>query len=103
MKAPSHLRAATRKWWSSIADAYELEPHHLSLLTLAGEAWDRVQEAREVIAKHGAYIKLRSGNVKRHPALDVERDNRIAFARLVRELALDVDAPPDARPPRVGG
>jgi len=103
MKAPSHLRAATRTWWKSIADTYELEAHHLSLLTAAAECWDRAQEARETVEKHGPYFRTKSGNIKAHPAIAVERDSRVTFARLIRELNLDVDEPPDARPPRIGG
>jgi len=103
MKAPTHLRASTRKWWTSIADRYELEPQHYNILTLAAEALDRCEEAREAIAKVGPYFKTKSGNIKPHPALAVERDNRVVFARLVRELNLNVDEPSDARPPRIGG
>jgi hypothetical protein len=52
-KAPEHLRDDTKKWWEQVATDYELEPHHLRLLTLAAEAWDRCQQAREAIEKHG--------------------------------------------------
>ena len=99
---PKHLRPDTRKWWQSVLTDYELEAHHVKLLTLAAQAWDRYQEAREAIAKDGAYLPDRFGQLKAHPAVAVERDSRIGFARLVRELALDVDAPGEGRPPVIG-
>ena len=43
-KAPEHLREDTAKWWEQVATDYELEPHHLRLLTLAAESWDRCQQ-----------------------------------------------------------
>jgi len=101
-KPPKHLRIETRRWWLSVVEDYELEPHHVRLLTMAAEAWDRAVEAREAIAKSGAYMPNRFGEVRPHPALGVERDSRIAFARLVRELALDVNEPGDPRPPSIG-
>lgn len=97
-KPPKHLRAATAAWWKAVAAEYTLEPHHLRLLTLAAEAWDRCEEARETLAAEGAYFKDRFGQPKAHPALAVERDSRIAFARLLRELGLDLE-PPESRPP----
>lgn len=100
---PQHLRDATRTWWEDIAADFDLEPHHLMLLTAAAEAWDRLQEARERIAKDGAYLKDRFGQLKPHPALAVERDSRIGFARLVRELNLDVETPEEPRLPRIAG
>jgi P27 family predicted phage terminase small subunit len=99
MKAPKHLRPETRKWWRTVMDTYtDFDSHHVRLLTLAGESWDRGVEARERIAKDGAYLTDRWGQLRAHPAVAVERDSRIAFARILRELALDV-ATPDSRPP----
>ena len=96
-KAPSHLRAETQAWFRAVVDAYELEPHHVRLLTLAGEAWDRAHEARETLEREGAYFHDRFGCPKAHPAVQVERDSRIGFARLLRELDLDGEPAPDPR------
>ena len=78
---------------------YDLEPHHLRLLEAACSAWDRLTEARETLARDGTYTEGRYG-LRAHPAVAVERDSRLAFARLLRELDLDAEAPPDPRLPR---
>lgn len=96
-RAPAHLADGTRAWWRSAVETYELAPHHERLLTLAGEAWDRAQQAREVIEREGPYYADRFGQPRAHPALAVERDSRLAFARLVRELDLDAEALPTPR------
>jgi P27 family predicted phage terminase small subunit len=101
--APQHLSAASRRWWLAVCREYELELHHIRLLTLAAESWDRCQEARERIAADGPYVEDRWGQLKAHPAIGVERDARLAFARLLRELALDVAPPDDPRPPSITG
>lgn len=101
-KPPRHLRKETRNWWASVAADYELELHHLRLLTLAAEAWDRAQQAREIVAKEGAYFRDRFDCPRAHPGIAVERDNRIAFARMLRELSLDVAQPEESRPARLG-
>lgn len=51
--APDHLSDDAAKWWRSVNREYDLEDHHLRLLTLAAEAWDRTQQAREVLAIEG--------------------------------------------------
>ena len=97
MKVTTHLAPGTRAWFTSVVATYSLEPHHLQLLQLAGEAWDRCQQAREAIARDGL-IMLTTG--KAHPAVAIERDSRFAFARLIRELDLDAEPPPSwSRPP----
>lgn len=102
--APAHLRLDTAAWWGSVAEEYALEPHTLRILTLAAEAWDRGQEAREAIAKYGPVYVDRFDQPRARPEVAIERDSRIAFARLVRELALDLDPPDEpGRPPRLGG
>ena len=102
MAAPDWLRPETAAWWLDVVSSYDLEAHHVRLLSLAAEAWDRSSEAREVIARDGIVITTQSG-VRAHPAVSIERDARLAFARLLRELDLDGGAPlPDPRPPRRG-
>jgi P27 family predicted phage terminase small subunit len=98
--APKRLRAATRRWWTEVVRDYDLEPHHLRLLTLACEAWDRCQQAREILRRDGIVTTDRYGSPKAHPAVAIERDSRLAFARLLRELDLDGEPLPDPRMPR---
>jgi len=87
-----------------VVDDFELEPHHVRLLTLAAESWDRCTQAREALAEHGLTYTDRFDQPRARPEVAVERDSRIAFARLVRELALDVDEPAEgSRPPGIRG
>jgi len=104
-KAPKHLKPDTRQWWESVNSTYDLEDHHRRLLTLAAESWDRCTEAREAIAEHGLTYDDRFGKPSPRPEIAVERDSRIAFARLIRELALDVCEPgaAEVRPPSIRG
>ena len=97
---PPHLAPETADWWRGVVDDFELEGHHLRLLRLACEAWDRTQQARELLDRDGLTIATGDGGLKAHPAVAVERDARMAFTRVLRELDLDAEAPPSrARPP----
>jgi P27 family predicted phage terminase small subunit len=99
LRAPRHLKAATRRWWLAVVADWVLEEHHRRLLTLAGEAWDRCQEAREQIRREGLTVATKAGGPRLHPCVRVEQDARLAFARLVRELDLDVQPPSEAKRP----
>jgi len=120
LRGPKHLRLATRRWWVTVVQDYQLEPHHIRLLTLAGEAWDRCQQAREALVPRvtktvvdgktidvidgGLTFLDRFGQPHARPEVAIERDSRVAFARLLRELALDVEPPGEpGRPPGLGG
>ena len=97
---PAHLRPATADWWRSVMADFDLEAHHVLLLTAAAEALDRATEARGLLAAEGLTVPTGNGGCKPHPAAGIERDNKTLFARLLRELDLDVGGPaPDARPP----
>jgi phage terminase small subunit len=95
-RAPTHLEPPTRAWFGQIQADYRLESHHIRLLQLAGEAWDRTQEARAILAQQGLVVESRQGP-KPHPCVAIERDGRLAFARLLRDLDLDVDPPSGER------
>lgn len=101
-KAPAHLARDTRKWFARVVREYELEEHHVRLLTASGEVWDRLQQARVIIDKNGLTFLDRFGQSRARPEVAIERDSRLAFARLLRELALDVSAPDESRMPGLG-
>ena len=100
MDAPKHLKASTRRWFRDVLAEFDLEQHHVRLLILAGEAWDRGAQARAEIDRHGLTFLDGNGLPRTRPEIAVERDCRLAFARLLRELDLDVVPPAEpARPP----
>jgi hypothetical protein len=96
---PKHLTPATRAWFASVCEEYELDEHHLRLLALAGESWDRGQQARTELEKHGITYVDRFGAPRKRPEVSIESESRIAFARILREIDLDCAPPPDSRPP----
>lgn len=99
---PAHLRPESSEWFRSVVSEFALEDHHLHLLVLACESLDRATQAREAIAKNGITFIDRYGQVRARPEIQIERDSRTSFARLLRELGLDVEGPSDSpRPPRV--
>jgi phage terminase small subunit len=89
--APADLSPAMQRWWRDVVKEHELEPHRLHLLELACRAKDRCEEARVAIAQKGTTYEDRFGAPRLRPEVAVERDNRLAFARLLRDL--------DLRPP----
>ncbi len=103
IEPPPHLSPSARQWWISTVEAYELRDHHLRLLQLVCEAWDRAQQARERVDNEGLTVPGAEGGVKTHPAVAIERDARLAVARLVRELDLDTEPPAPERfgPPAI--
>jgi len=101
-RPPSHLSATARAWWSGVVRDYELDESSLKLLTEAATSWDRIQQARVLLETEGLVYRDRFGTPRRHPAVGIEVESRIAFARLLRELDLEGTPLPDPRPPRRG-
>jgi P27 family predicted phage terminase small subunit len=91
--APDHLSPAMKAWWNSIVAEIDLEPHRLRVLEAACGAWDRMVEARKAVAEHGLTYSSKDGDPRPRPEVAIERDARIAFARLVRDLDLDTPIP----------
>jgi len=95
-KPPAHLSKASSAWWREVVRDWKMETHHLQLLTLAAEALDRAEEARAAVAGAGAYYADRWGAPRPHPGIAVERDARLQYARLLKQLDLDADPVPAA-------
>jgi hypothetical protein len=93
---PADLSADSAAWFRSVVEGWKLEAHHLHLLALAARALDRCEQAREAIARDGAYFKDARGNPRPHPALRIEVESRRQYASLLRELNLDEQPAPAA-------
>lgn len=97
--APKGLSSKSKKFWRDIHQSFEiLEPQDLQLLLSACECLDRISQAQKEIKVSGPYYQDRFGQPKENPGHKTERDNKILFTRLIRELQLDIE-PPQSRPP----
>jgi P27 family predicted phage terminase small subunit len=86
---PKHLKGASRQLWIRLrADFVVDDGAGLALLQAACEAFQRTQEARAMIEKEGAVIADRFGQLKPHPAVNIERDNRAQMISALRALKL---------------
>jgi phage terminase small subunit len=91
-KIPKHLSAESKKLCKYIIDNFELEEYHHHLVILACEARDRGKQARKSIEQNGLTMVDKYGVIKSRPEVQIERDSRISFARLIRELNLSEES-----------
>ncbi len=91
---PTHLQPATKAWWTQILSDWPIGQHELQTLQAAGESWDRCQQAREALAKHGLTYVDCKGMVRARPEVAIERDSRISYLRCMRELDFENVEPP---------
>lgn len=68
-------------------------------LDLAAQCLDRIETCRKEIEADCEFILDRFGIKKEHPALKVERDQKVIFCRIIREMSLDIEQPKESRPP----
>ena len=100
INAPEYLSKNSKEFFNKIMETYDFEEHHIKTLIMACESMDRVEQARLRIKEDGAYFIDRFRNPKPHPALKVEAQFKVIFARLIRQLDLDIEETrPQGRPP----
>ena len=68
----SHLEDATRAWCEAVEAEFALDDHHRRLLSLAGAAYDRAEQARAAIAEHGLTYLDHHGSPKPRPEAAIE-------------------------------
>ncbi len=82
---------------------WDLEDHHVRLLTLAAEAWERAEEAKAILETEGITYKTRFGEPRAHPAVKTENDAKVLFYRVLDKIGLDPEeSGPVGRPPGPG-
>jgi phage terminase small subunit len=99
---PAHLGRDAAAWWQKTQIDFDLEDHHVLILTQAAGCLDRLTECRNVLAVEGLTTVDRFEQVKPHPLVTVELAQKALFARLVRELGLDIQDVATPRPAALG-
>lgn len=101
IRIPSGLKTPGKKFYKEILEQYDLpESHDLERLYMAARCLDEISEDEKTVKAEGRFIFDRFQQKREHPASKAIRDNKTLFCRIIRELALDITAPEDARPPR---
>ena len=75
------------------------ETHDFARIDLAAHTWDEIIECHKVIKSQGMFIEDRFGQLKENPALKTERDLKVVFCRILRELNLDIEPGKESRLP----
>lgn len=97
---PKHLSKRSAAFWREMNTRFIFEAHDLQRLRTACEAMDTIDQAEAAVRKDGLMILDRYKVPKSHPALVVARDARQLLLRALREMAVDVELPNEARIPR---
>jgi phage terminase small subunit len=93
-RSPAHLEPKTRAWWRSVVRDWDLEAHERMLLTAAAECWDRIMQARQVVDELGMTYLDRFDQPKQRPEVSIERLEKIAFLKIMKQLNLEDLEPP---------
>ena len=86
--APAHLSERSRLLWQKIVPLYVTPARH-TLVQTAFEQLDRVDQARELIAKDGLVLAGKGAIPHVHPAARIEKDAVAAVTRLFTVLGVD--------------
>jgi hypothetical protein len=99
---PSHLGPDGLALWHGVQVEYRIDdPAGLELLRQAAEAADRIASVRKQIDDQGELLVIK-GVPRVNPLCAVERDQRAALVRCIRNLNLDLE-PLKARGRPAGG
>lgn len=88
IRVPEHIQDSGRKWLKTVLAEYEFTNSEMNLLFVAASCMDRLWEVREKIASEGLTVLDRFGQMKAHPLLSAERDNRLVLSRLCNQLKI---------------
>ena len=100
MEKPDYLTDESKNIWDALHKSFTLKEHHDIVLKTALEAYDRLQQARQIIDKDGAVIEAHNGYYQKNPMLQIEKEARSGFLAAWKALNIDIEPPKDlGRPP----
>lgn len=92
-----------RKFRKKVLNEYVFtKTHDLEKLDMASQILDRLELCNAEIEANSAFILGSNGQLKENPAMKSERDLKVVFCRIIRELNMDIEElKNDNRPPKL--
>ena len=97
--APTNIRQEARKLWREVYQGFDLDAEGKATLTVAVISLSRFLDAREQLDKHGLTFTTQSGQVKKHPLVEVEKISRAGFLASMAALGLQWSEEEEKRRP----
>lgn len=100
-ETPPGLKERGTEFWSQVLSEFILDKaHDLERLSLAAKCLDELAADEATVAAQGRFFtNSKTGQIREHPASKAIRENKVLFARLVRELGLDLETAQESRIP----
>lgn len=103
-QAPKNLSEEAKSWWDKLIAEYSIDdPAGLLILQTCLEAFDRMRQSQQILARDGTVIQDRFGQRKPHPLTTVERDSRSQMLAALKSLNLDLEPIKAIGRPPAGG
>jgi hypothetical protein len=100
---PKQLSKESADFFRKTLEAYDLDGHHLLLLTKAMEAQDLAEKCRKILDKEGLTYTDRFGAPRARPEAKILNDSRNVVKNIFRELGFDLADDNNSRPPMIAG
>lgn len=89
--APKGLCPEAKKFWREINAGWCLDEAAAELLKVACLSLSRFYEAQEIVTREGCCFRTATGEIRRHPACEVEKTSRAGFQSALKDLGLESD------------
>jgi hypothetical protein len=77
-----------KTFWIRAFESNNLQPYQIEILLKALEAFDRAEQARRILKRKGLTYEDRFGQPRTRPEVQIERDSRAQFAKLIDRAGL---------------
>jgi len=80
-----------KRLWREIHTQFALEADELELLRTACDALARLYQARDQLDREGLTFKTATGQIRKHPANEIEKNARAGFISSLKALNFEWD------------
>jgi len=102
IKIPKKYRKKARNWILAFTQTYECSETDMVLVFLIADAIQLADDAQKVLDVTGMTYQDRYFQPKKRPEVDILNQNRVAIAKLLRELGMSDDETAEmTRPPQL--